>query len=96
MQNLTNLTSFRADGNPMVSPPQAIMELPAEKIIRYLKSKLMLTGESIHSMFVAFDRDKSGSVTRSELLSGLHLIDLSHRCGQRSHVQHASAASRCT
>jgi Leucine-rich repeat (LRR) protein len=79
MRSLTNLTSMTLTGNAIVSPPATILQLNADKIVRYLGCKSKLLGENIHDMFKAFDRDNSGSITRSEFSTGLHLIDMSHR-----------------
>lgn len=80
LKALTSLTELAsADCDDMESPPRVILELPGRSIIGYLRAKSHLIGDNIDSMFAAFDLDGSGSISKEELSSGLHLVDLGHR-----------------
>jgi Leucine-rich repeat (LRR) protein len=73
---LTALTELKCDQNPMTSPPQHVIALGPEILVRYLAARAALLSENLRDAFSVFDDDNSGSVNRKELIEGLEKVNL--------------------
>ena len=73
---LTNLREFKYESNPITSPPLHVIALGSQVLVRYLAARAALLSENLREAFDVFDDDKSGAVSKQEMIDGMSKVSI--------------------